>query len=223
MRSRLFSAVLVLAIAAGVSAPAAEASSIVFATGTGWCESPADSCSNSDTNVITNHYATPDFLGSEYRDWFAFDVPVLGVITSATLNVWSNAANTFNLPWDPAGQFDLYEAAGISFAGLLNGPALASIGAVAAHPAGDEYVSITFNALGLALLNGVMGSSVVFGGDASGVEGEYFGYSSGVPIAYLELEVGEVDPAPVPEPASLLLFGSGAVLVATAIRRRKRA
>lgn len=221
MRIKGFAVLFAAVVAVQLSAVQADASTIVMATGSGWCNDD-DGCNNTDINVISNHFATPDEFGVSYRDWFAFDLTGVGAITSATLNIWSDSSNTFDLPYDPAGQFDVYTPAGFSFAGLLNGPSLATIGAAAAHPLASEYVSITFNALGLAALNDALGGGILFSGVATGVNGQYFGYTGGSPVAFLELNAEVGEPAPVPEPASMLMLGAGLAGIGAAVRRRKR-
>jgi hypothetical protein len=170
---------------------------------------------------LANTFAGTLGANTEFRDWFAFQLPSVGTFTSATLNIWNDTRN-FS---DVAGPtFELRDASAISFAGLAGATTLGSVSVEAADAGVSRFVPITLNAAALSLLNAAQGGPFLFGGVVTPFSSgnvQIFGYTTGPPAAFLRFAH---DPAPVPEPMSLLLVGSGlAALVARRRRSRKRA
>jgi hypothetical protein len=197
------------------AASQASADSIkLFASGQGWCES-SGACNNNAR--LNNTFAGSHLQGSEFRNWFRFDLPG-GDIESAVLNIWNDAQNFTTVP---SARYDLRNAEGMSFAGLRGSTTLGSIGVGAADTGESHFVAIPLNADGLAVLNASAGHRFLFGGIVSpfvpGSEIQTFGYTMGPPAAFLQLS-GEF--SPTPEPVTSLVGMCAAVAVLVARRRR---
>ncbi len=187
----------------------------VAATGSGWCSSDpqyvSNDCTDSNLNLNSNTFAgTNSGVGGDvHRDWFAFDLPAWGTISSASIFIWNDAAN-FNTV-NPAAVFNLYEALDLSFAGLTNGPSLGSVLVNDADAGLSRYIEIGLNANGIAALTASLGNQFIFGGNNDDGE-QIFGYTNGRPIAYLAVSV--------PATATMPLLGLG--LVVLGFSRRKK-
>ncbi len=200
-----------------VAALGAKAGNInVAAAGSGWCSDQAlyvlDDCEDSNLNLNSNTFAGTNsggFGGGIHRDWFAFDLPVLANISSASMFIWNDAANfnTVNL----AAIFNLYEASDLSFSGLKNGPSLGGVSVSDADTGPSRYIQIALNTTGIAALTASLGNRFIFGGANDDGE-QIFGYTSGLPKAYLTFET-------VPAPATISLLGLA--LAALGFCRRK--
>ena len=207
MFKNLVSAVFIVG-AIGLGSASAVAVTIT-ATGEGWCES-GGFCNNTNTSVIANTFSGKS--GNLYRDWFAFDLTgASGSITSATLSIWNDGSNFNNVS---GALYNLYQAAGISYSGLVSGSSLGDILTSVADTGVSHYVDITLNAAGLAALTAGEGSTFVFGGFNNG--DQIFGYTGGVPIATLTYTTT------VPEPGSMGLLGFGLLALAFAKRRKQK-
>ncbi len=186
----------------------------VAATGSGWCSSDpqyvSDDCEDSNLNLTSNTFAgTNSGVGGDtHRDWFAFDLPAWGTISSASMFIWNDAAN-FNTV-NSAAVFNLYEALNLSFAGLTNGPSLGSVLVDDANAGSSRYIEIELNGAGVAALTASLGNQFIFGGNNDNGE-QIFGYTGGRPIAYLAVEVSA--------PATISLLGMA--LAAAGFYRRK--
>jgi hypothetical protein len=213
---------LLMSLIVALAGTSAQADIInVAATGSGWCSSDpqyvSSDCEDSNLNLTSNTFAgnnSDGFGGGIHRDWFAFDLPTLDTISSASIFIWNDAAN-FNTV-NPAAVFNLYEAFDLSFAGLTNGPSLGSVLVDDADAGPSRYIEIGLNANGIAALTASLGNQFIFGGNNDDGE-QIFGYTSGLPIAYLTLDDGKTLPAP----ATLPLLGVG--LAALGFSRRKSA
>jgi hypothetical protein len=184
----------------------------VSATGEGWCDNHSF-CNNTNTSALANTFAGSQ--GFLYQDWFAFTLPS-SPISSATISIWNDAQNHNT---DASAVYNLYAATAFSYGGLATGPSLGSISVSAADTGVSEYITITLNAAGLAVLNAHLGTTFIFGG-AGGMNpalvSQIFGYTFGTPDAYLTYNTAAV----TPEPASLLMLGSGLVGMASLLRRK---
>jgi len=188
----------------------------VAATGSGWCSSDAQyvstDCEDSILNLNSNTFAgTNSGVGGDtHRNWFAFDLPILGPISSASMFIWNDAANFNTL--NSGAVFNLYEALNLSYLGLTNGPSLGSVLVDTANAGTTSgYVEIELNAAGIAALTASLGNQFIFGGNNDSGE-QIFGHTSGRPIAYLAVEV--------PVPATMPLLGLA--LAAACFSRHRR-
>lgn len=185
----------------------------VAATGSGWCNQTigysAFDCEASNVNANSNTLAGTDdgFGGGLYRNWFAFDLPIMGPITSASMFIWNDAAN-FNT--SPGAVFNLYQALDLSFNGLTSGASLGNVAVDEADAGVSRYIEIVLNANGIAALTAGVGNQLIFGGNNDN-GGQIFGHTAGRPIAYLAVDI--------PVPATMLLLGLG--LAALGSSRRK--
>jgi hypothetical protein len=183
--------------------------SIHSATGSGWVNDVSGP-NNTNTSVIANHFAGGI---DRYRNWFAFDIPSLGTITSATLYIWNDSANSNSIP---TATYRLYEASAITFTGLVSGPILGSVLTSVADAGGSHYEPIALNAAGIAALDAAQGSQFIFGGSNDG--DEIFGYTGGAPVAYLDLSASAT--GAVPEPLSIMVWVGLACAATTVAHRR---
>lgn len=171
--------------------------------------------------------------GNYYRSFFTFDLSTLDLtgqeVVSATLelaryrysseepfevieffDVTTPAANLYNGRSDPAVYADL--ASGVSYGSFV----------VPAYLSGPfELLTFDFNAAALLDVTNAAGGFFSVGATLTSAPGFLFLGSSGAGIQRLVLNVEPATAVPAPEPASMLLLGSG--LVAVTARRWRRA
>ncbi len=172
----------------------------------------------------------------ELRDFFIFDLTgVTGVITAATLRA-QNPSFGYLSP-DPNETWSIFDVS-TNLTTLSSGTG--GLGAFNDLGSGTGYGSVTvnnssnstnvdlvLNASGLAFLNSVLGMPAAFGGAITSINfanttqaEALFNASSGTMTRQLILTTA--DSSAVPEPGSLLLFGTALVAAARARHRRPR-
>jgi hypothetical protein len=226
MRALVFTVAAIAGVSIAVLSSNVKADVIVNASGSGWCNAGfAGACNNTNVTNIANTYASGR---DQYQDWFAFNIPSDGQITSATINIWNDGSNA--LLDSVFNEYRLHQSLGFSYGLLTGGTLLGSTDVIAADTGISHYVSITLNSTALALLNLAEGANFVFGGGTSPNGGQIFGYigslGDGAPVPQLDLVFqGQADPngdsVAVAEPTSLALFATGIAGIPL-LRRRKR-
>jgi hypothetical protein len=182
-----------------------------------------------------NNYFVGYTNGGVYRNYFAFELASVRDVTSAQLRIYRPGDS--DLDTDAFETYVLYDVltppellghvGGVSiFDDLGSGTVYASENVPTPNFFDGGYMTINLNADAIAALQG--GQLFAIGGAITtlrfpapiGSEG-LFGGSQGI-YAQLILEGRRVE-VPIPEPATLLLLGSGLAGVGTRIRKRRRA
>lgn len=226
---------VVLPLAAGVAAPVS-ADTITLATVARGRTSATTAVGGGPTAGYGTGWNIPGSGNVEYRSWFRFDLmSVSGTVDSAVLKI-TNSATSYNSP-DATETYELHEvllgppstwgtmslSAPAAFADLGDGPVWGTY----AFSASDSSTTtmIALNAAGLAGVQSQLGGGIVLGGLITSLtmingvtEAATLGSSNTTVV--LELSGDDLALTQVPEPASLVLFGSG--LAAIAARRRRR-
>ena len=191
---------------------------IVDAVGEGWCRdsvSGSDYCNNTDTSAIWNTFAGNGSGDGVYRNWFAIDIPAIGLISNATLWIWNDGQDSTG---DASRTYTLYNPAAIDFGSLGTGSPLGTVNVGDADTGLSHYVGIPLNATALSLLNAAQGGQFLFGGAVDivnpAVQVEIFGWTEGIPLARLEYNA-------VPEPGTLSMLLAGLAVLGMAIRRKR--
>jgi hypothetical protein len=210
--------------------PPADGSFTLTALDTGWY----DQTGFHDASIM--NYVSGRLGNNEFRDFSVFDLSGLpGPITSAQLQLFNpgpplsgysspNPFQTFTL-FDVTTPISTLEASQSGrtdiFADLGTGSTGTPFGAQIVSAADDgNFVTINLNPAGLAALNAAEGKQIAFGGaitdlDSRTVDEYIFGHSGGPGTVRLVVTA-------IPEPASLILMGTGLVAPLVYGWRRRR-
>ncbi len=179
----------------------------VDASFTGWYDQTGSHDSTNPNYIAGVCGSSDSCLGDDLnrRDFFVFDVPP-GLYTSAVLSLFNPSVGYIST--NPTETYDSWDVSTLIFDLEANNTGRVDIfndlgsgmqfGSVVVSAADNgTFVNITLNSDALVAINSAEGGPLAIGG---------------------AVELG----APVPEPATLLLFGSGCGLLASLMRRRKK-
>jgi hypothetical protein len=216
---------LFVALCLGSLASASAGSVTISASNSGWF------AANGFHNAANKNYIAGDF--DTYHNFFTFDLSgINGAITGATLRLF-NPAGGFD--GDP-GTYTLYDV--FTSAAVLNtshsGASPEDVAIYNDLGSGTVYgtvtvsaldngtlISINLNAAAIAALNSANNGLFSIGGALRGSEARIFANSDGLGLTK-ELVVQTNDSGPIPEPMTLVLFGTGLAACAAKLRRRKQ-
>jgi hypothetical protein len=209
--------------------PFASATELIDASARGFvCNSTSTSTcvSNNNGAAATNNYFAgfqSGKVGGQFRDWFEFDIPTLtGSLLSATLNLDEPAAVGHQ------GGSLTYAIYGLGAQPLVFTDVTTSnpfaLPVTTSSTSDGTTISITLNSAALAAITADQGGHIFIGGIASGessstLAGDFAVSAGSGNVTSLSLTTG---PAPVPEPASIVLFAPLLIGSLVAFRRKTR-
>jgi hypothetical protein len=210
-------------LAAFASAQLIDPAQIIDASERGWvCTGPSSGCPNNGADPGNNYFA--GFTSaSQFRDWFEFTIPTLpGSLLSATLNLDEP------LLGHDGGSLT-YDVYGLTTQPMMFTDVTTSnlFGSVATSSASSgTTISITLDSAALAAIAMHQGGNIFIGGIDSGetsstLAGDFARTGGLPPVGVTSLKLNTA-PAPVPEPASIVLFASLLIGSLVALRRKTR-
>ena len=177
-------------------------------------------CSNNGADPGNNYVAGFLLAEGQFRDWFEFDIPTLtGSLLSATLNLddplhfgGSLTYAVYGLAAEPTAFGDV----------TTSNPFALPVTTSSAD--NGTTISITLSSAALAAITADQGGHIFIGGIDSGETsstnaGDFARTGLGTGVTSLSLTTG---PAPVPEPASIVLFAPLLIVSLVALRRKTR-